>query len=60
MSEVREKPDAPPTDWRIDDAAKKPGLFVKAEWTILKATGRRVHARHIGGMERKLPKHWFD
>jgi hypothetical protein len=50
-----------PSDaWRIDDSAPKPASFNAEEWLVLKATGRRVHARHESGVERKLPKHWFD
>lgn len=46
--------------WRIDDSAAKPPTFDPTEWLVLKATGSRVHARHESGVERKLPKHWFE
>lgn len=53
-------PAAPVDTWRTDDSAERPGNFEPSEWLVLKATGKRVHARHESGRERKLPKHWFD
>lgn len=60
MSDPLAIPNAPKATWRIDDAAARPQNFIAAEWTVLKATNRRVHARHESGVERKLPKSWFD
>jgi hypothetical protein len=60
MSDPLDQPDAPQAAWRINDNAAKPANFVAAEWTVLKASNRRVHARHESGLERKLPKRWFE
>jgi hypothetical protein len=50
----------PQATWRTDDDAPRPEGFAPEEWLVLKATNRRVHARHETGVERKLPKSWFD
>lgn len=52
-----------PINWetlRISDESPRPPGFVASEWLVLKATNRRVHARHESGIERKLPKAWFE
>ena len=50
-------------DWEtfgVTDESEPPPGFDASEWVVLKATLKRVHAQHESGVERKLPKAWFE
>lgn len=48
------------TSFQFDPSGERPGAFSPQEWTILKDGKDRVAARHISGVERKIPKTWLQ
>lgn len=51
---------SPTLDFRYGERAVAPDDFIPADWTVLKHMSDKVAARHISGVERKIPAHWLE
>lgn len=50
----------PTLDFPFGLSQVKPADFTPSDWTIIKRAGDRVAARHVSGVERKLPATWME
>lgn len=50
----------PTLNFRYSDTAAAPDDFVPADWTMLKHMADKVAARHVSGVERKIPANWME